>query len=328
MKKLLIMLTLVVWALPIYSQINVGDKRMPNALSGPGDLEQEDLENFKKTTTVLVLPFKEKGRVEEYKKAIKQSWDFNVMEVITKDQLDKYKTGNYSYITIGALIIQRKDGSVGGVGGRTMATSSANYFLYCFYPKANKKGKLKAKTMARVELYMDAKSSGNAIYMSNSDDDVESAISSNDATFYNLNPGFLKLYLGIVNKHFKSAEKRRLWDQEIDKIEMKKLSKDTLFIPAYVLNKWGVEEGKKLDEKEVMEKYPFPYKYLPDQQISDKILNAAKPTYVLSYLWFNSQKYFTLFEAKTGKIIFSDYQAMAAFGINSGDFKDIAKKIK
>jgi len=327
MKQIIISLSILL-TLSLNAQINVGDKKMPNAFSGAGDLEEEDLANFKKTTTLLVLPSKEKNRLEEYKKAIKQAWDFNTMEVITNDQVDKYKSGNYSYITLSALIIQRKDGSVGGAGGRTMATSTANYFLYCFYPKPNKKGKLKAKTMARVELYLESEANSKTIYMSNSDDDVEQAISSSDALFYNLTPGFVKLYLGVVNKHFKTAKKRLLFSEENDDSDIKKVAKDTLFIPSYVLNKNGIEDGKKINEAELMEKYPYAYKYLPADALSARILSATKPTYVLSYIDVNGQKYFAIFEAKNNKLVFSDYQAMAAFGINKSDFKDLAKEMK
>jgi len=327
-KKLaILLLTFVALSIGLTGQINVSDKLMPNALKA-GDMEQEDLDNFKKTTTVLIVPNKEKNRLNEYKAAVKQAWTFNPIEVITMDQTSQYKTGNYSYINIGAVIIQRKDGSVGGVGGRTMATSSANYFLHCWYPKPNKKGKLKVKTMARVELYMESETNAKTIYMSNSDEDVETAIASNEATFYNLNPGYVKLYLGVVNKHLKSGEKRKLWTEEKDDAEMKKVAKDTLFMPAHILNKFGVEKGKKLNETELMEKYPYKYKYLPDDQLSLKIVNATKPTYVLSYIDVNSQKYISIFEAKSGKLIFSDYQPMAAFGINRGDFKDLAKEMK
>jgi hypothetical protein len=304
MKRSIILAASLVFTFCLNAQINVGDKLMPRGPGASGDLEAEDLENLKKTTTVLVLPVKDAKRLEDYKKAVKQVWTFNTMEVITNADVAKYKKGNYSYITLGGLIIQRKDGSVGGVGGRTMATSTSNYFLHCWYPKPNKKGKLKAKTMARIELYMDAESNSKAIYMSNDDDDVESAIQSGDATFYNLNPGFVKLYLDVVNKHLKSGEPRSLFKDEKDDADMKKVAKDTLFIPAYVLNKHGIEDGKKITEAEIMEKYPYPYKYMSEEQLSAKILNAGKPIYVLSFVSVNGQKYFAIHEGKSGKLIF------------------------
>lgn len=322
------LLSLVLIVPGLTAQINVGDKLMPRGPGASGDLEPEDLEALKKTTTVLVLPVKESKRLEDYKKAVKQVWTFNTIEVITNADASKYKTGNYSYITLGGLIIQRKEGSVGGVGGRTMGTSTSEYFLHCWYPKPNKKGKLKSKTMARIELYMDAQSNRNAIYLSNNDDDVESAIQSGDATFYNLNPGFVKLYLSVVNQRLKSGEPRSLFRDEKDDADMKKVAKDTLFIPAYVLNKHGVEDGKKISEAEIMEKYPYPYKYVSEEQLSAKILNAGKPTYVLSFVSTGGQKYFAIFEAKSAKLIFADYQAGAFWGLNKGDFKDLAKEMK
>lgn len=302
----------------LQAQINVGDAMMPTAINKGGSFEKDEVEAFKKTTTVCFLQDKDKVKIADYQKAASQAWNFNKIEFATVSDYAKYanKPG-YSFITISGVIADRGN-----------ASSTSSYFLKFWYPFEKKKGKIEEKIVARVDLYLDPATNGELIFGGGNKEDKASAMVSDKAVFYNLSPGYMKCYLAVVNKYLNEQKKHFLFDEESDKKLLKAMAKDTLFLPEFVKLGSGMATGKTRDEKELLGKYDYKYKFLSDQAISDKILNAKKNTFVFSYIYFSSQKFYSIFEAKTGSIVFSAYEGMSMKGLNDGDFKKLSKEIK
>lgn len=126
--------------------------------------------------------------------------------------------------------------------------------------------------------------------------------------------------MGANKKHY-------IFEEQQNNELLKELSKDTLFLPDYIKTGVGMKANKTIDEKDLMEKYEYKYKVLNAELLSDKILNSNKNTFVFSYIYFASQKFLTIYEAKSGSIVFSSYETRAMNGLNNGDFKEISKKV-
>ena len=305
-----------------FSQVNVGNAGHPKGGNG-GNLEKEDLIELKGTTTVVVLQDKDKIKLADYKKAAEQVWKFNKIEFITQSDYSKYidKAG-YSFMTFRGILMKKS--SMGMPSG----ASSASFYLKYWLPYQTKKGKIKEKTFAVIQLYLDVTTTGTLLFGNIDENELYERLVSDKSTFYNLSPGFMKCYLTIVNNHLMEGKKHYIFEDEKNELLLKNLSKDTLFLPDYIKIGNGLKNGKTMDIKELMEDYEFPYAVLTSDGLSSRILNAKKSLYCFSFIFFSSQKFLTIFEAKTGTIVFSSYESMSLKGLNSGDFKDISKKIK
>lgn len=315
--KFICLLALVGSCLITNAQINVGDAEIPNPINKSGSVDKDDLEAFKATTTICFLQNKDKAKIPDYQKAASQVWTFNKIEFTTISEYDKYvgKPG-YSFIT-----------TTGEVFDRGNASSSSRFYLKFWYPHEKRNGKINEKVIAQVALYLDPGTVGQIMYGRDKKTEKSDLMVSDEATYYNLSPGFMKCYLGVIDKCLNEKKKHWYFDQGKDKTLMPNLATDTLFIPDYVLYGNGMKAGKQRDEKELLSEYSYKYRLLTTEAIDKKILNAQKKTFVFIYIYFSSQKFYTIYEAQTGSLVFWEYESMSMNGLNDGDFKKIAKRI-
>lgn len=325
--KISIAAILILFAGTLSGQVNVGTATHPNDKNKGGRFEKGDIEAVKKTTTVCVLQDKDKSKISEYEKAAEQVWTFNKIEFTTVSESGKYtdKTG-YSFITFTGI-----EGSVSNAKGDEIYV--ADYFLRFWYPFENKKGKIIEKTIARIELYSDLRFLDINVeeYIKMDKNDQERVLFSDKAVYHNLSPGYIKCYLAVINKYLNEEKIHFTAVEEIDPVLLKELSKDTLFVPEFVLNREGPARGKVSDELELFSKYEFNYKLVSSDFISTKSLNAKKNTFILSYVYSSGQRFLTIYEVSKGTIVYSAYEIPSFKGINgstSGDFNKISKKIK
>ena len=275
------------------------------------EIEPGDLEELKNSTTVFVLQNKEKAKINDYKKAAEQVWNFNKIFFVTNDELDKYlgKSG-YSFFSPSRI-------TVAGGGG----TSDA-YFMSLWIPDAGKKGKTEAKPFAVYIQYRDVTAG-----LSTKWGGTKSNEPGAEDIFYDLTPGYVKCFLSVINSRLKENKGTKTHDEVEDTNVLKEMEKDTLFIPDYVLIGVGMKGGKKLKIEDLLEKYSFPYKVLSNDELSNKIINAKKNTFILSYLYYGNSKCFTVFEGKSGKMIYNSHKEMAMKGITDSDFNTLFKII-
>ncbi len=109
------------------------------------------------------------------------------------------------------------------------------------------------------------------------------------------------------------------WNSDVkNSTEIAKLRKDTLYIPDYVLinfNSLSGSEVKRFTEEEVLGKYSYKCKILPAEDISNLILTNSID-YVLVYTKYILRKFVTVYNVKSGEIIYLKFKNI------SYDFKD------
>ena len=300
------------------AQINVGDADTPNPMNKGGSVDKDDLEAFKATTTICFLQNKDKSKIADYQLAASQVWTFNKIEFTTISEYDKYQgKPGYSFIT-----------TTGEVYDRGNASSTSRFYLKFWYPREKRNGKIDQKVIAQVALYLDPGTVSRIMYFMDKRSEKTELMVSDEATYYNLSPGFMKCYLGVINSCLTDRKRHWYFDQGKDKALLPNLETDTLFIPDYVLYGNGMKSGKLREEKTLMSDYNYKYKLLTTDAIDKKILNAKKNTFVFIYIYFSSQKFYTIYEAQKGTLVFWEYETMSMNGLTDGDFKKIARSIR
>lgn len=109
--------------------------------------------------------------------------------------------------------------------------------------------------------------------------------------------------------------------------ELQKMAGSTLFVPDYVLTKFGKnsdDESKKYPEKEIFEGFTLAYKVLPIAELNDKIANSTAPFYYLLFVKTPTEKFVTVTQSQTGEIIYLGYTASAS-NFKNADAKAIQK---
>jgi hypothetical protein len=303
-----------------FSQVNVGQVNYMLSFARNAEIEEEALAAFKKTITVFVVPEQEKTKLNEYKEALSSSWFFNQLEVIEESRMEEYiKKGGYSFINLKCWL---KDNGGG----------FAYFYLEYWMPYLTKKGKEREYEIASITLYPDAKSEQKLSTITTSDYKEKVKEGLKTVKFYNLSPAQMKCYLSFMSQKIVNKETHRLNDEVENSFSLKKLATDTLFIPEYVISNPAMSGGKgeNLNIKDLAKDYGFKYQVLDEKKLEGKILNSAKPIYVLMYVWVQrggGSRYFTVFDAHGGVMVYSHID-MKQKPIEVKDFELLGKKIQ
>jgi len=75
----------------------------------------------------------------------------------------------------------------------------------------------------------------------------------------------------------------------------------------------------------LFEDYKYPYKVIPDMELSDKILTETDPFYFLLFVRVGSGKVIMVINSKTGEVVYSRYHSMF-YNLKSGDLKDLLRR--
>ena len=145
----------------------------------------------------------------------------------------------------------------------------------------------------------------------------------------NWNIGYLKNALQFVNKKLNESEENYLFKNDISG-GISHLVKDTLYIPDYVLIKFGIFDGnnkRKHKVKRLLRKYSYPYKIVSQSELSQKIVQKSAPVYYLSYIKSSTDKFITVINGITGDMVYNRYKA-ASYNIHKKDFKKLNRKVK
>lgn len=316
-KTILILLVFLSNYMGLNAQINVGNADNPSYVNKGGRFDEEDVEACKATTTVVFLQDKDKKKIADYQLAASQVWTFNKIIFTTISELPKYEgKPGYSFMSIYAFVIDKGN-----------ASSTSAYYLKFWLPYEKRNGKIDEKVIAHIQLYLDPGSDGRLMFLVFDKKEKAEFMVSDQVTYYNLTPGFMKCYLGVINKYLSDKKKLGLFAENEDKDLLKQLQTDTLFLPDYILYGNGMAASKLRDEKKLMADYGYKYRILTQEEIDRKILTAKKNTFVFAYIYFSSQKFYTIYEAQKGIMVYSQYENMSTNGLNDGDFKKIAKRI-
>ena len=319
MRRMIVFLfALLGYSIVLRAQINVGKTENPNMTNIGRPFDEEDVETCKSTTTIVFLQDKDKKKISAYQLAASQVWTFNKIEFTTISEFPKYEgKPGYSFMTLTGILTEKGN-----------ASSNSVYYLKYWLPYEKRNGKIDDKVIAHIQLYLDPASDSRLMYFINGKKERAEFMVSDQATYYNLTPGFMKCYLGVINTYL--VNKKKLWilAENEDKELLKQLQTDTLFLPDYILYGNGMSSAKLRDEKKLMGDYDYKYQILTQDEMDKKILNAKKSTFIFAYIYFSSQKIYTIYEAQHGTIVFSEYESMSMNGLNDGDFKKISKRIR
>jgi len=302
--------------------------------------EKGELDKFKATTTVFILPQLDKK--EDYEKILKEVWTVTPFKVIGYNDFKilDYADGKYSIAKfIGDIMVSSK--------GTTFVHT--NFAIRVLDKEKFDKGFAKLKTddkkyskklnelfdenlsyIARAPLSVNNKFLADAMVARS--DEKRSVLYERmytEESFTNTNLGMLKNYFQQINQIISKGEHIGLYDDFV-KPEVKNLKEATLYIPeAYLMeyNAWKITE-KLRDEKEIkklLEDYKYKYQFIKDEDLKKKILNNEE-IYYLRYVSMNANKYLEVVNAKSGDPVYYFYGA-GSYNLKDDDFEDLSKAI-
>lgn len=271
----------------------------------------QDFEAFKNTTTIVFMPAADTSKHLKYRKILEENWSLTPLKFISYNQYVKLKNKDgYSYLLFG-------DDRV----SNGTATSSYVYLELWTWVKPDGVTK-KKRQIARMELYPDTETTYDPSLIYDYRFDTEGHI-------FNWSPGLLKNYIQMIHFYVDRAQKRTQYMPENDFDELLKLKDETLYIPEYVLDTYNgslVKTGQQ-SKNELLRKYPYSYKFVDGDQLSEKILKTTEPFYYLLFVRSNADKYVAVVEAQSGKIIYSRFRPIS-YNLRSNDLRRLTKAIE
>lgn len=337
MKRILL---IVMLALSVQNYAQVAVTASERGANDP--FEKGELEKFKSTTTVFVLP--QLNKKEDYEKILKEVWTVTPYKVVDfKDfVMQDYSDGKYSIAKfIGDITIS----------GKGTVYIHTNFAILILDKEKFDKGfaKLKADDkkynrklgglfrehltyIARFPLSVNNKFLVDAMAGARSDEKIASLYDRmyTEQSFTNTNLGMLKNYFQQINKIINEGGHSGLYDDFVTP-EVKNLKDITLYVPeAYMMeyNPWkGTEKLRdEKDLKKLVEDYKYKYQFIKDEDLEKKIINNEDIFY-LRYVSMNGNKYLDVVSAKTGISVYYFYGAGFAYNLKDDDFKNISKAI-
>jgi hypothetical protein len=311
-----------------FGQINVGSNEI--VMMKPGTLEQDDLESLKRSKTLFVYRDTDKKNLEFLKTTLNQVWDYSELELIPYEEYVANNYGeDYSFFTIsGVHRVKTSENSSGGL----RATEISYVYLTLWMKKDGEK-----LTFCRIELFTRIPPADKPLRMKQDDHEKRFNLLIGSlyqrGAIYNWYPGYLKNAFQFVNKKLNESSVYYLYAKIVSS-PISKLNGDTLYIPEYALLKdLYVDEKRYADAvKKVFKKYPYPYKLIPDAQLSTMITSASEPFYYLSFIMSGSQKMVSVINGVSGDPIYSSQPGVLSFSfsvtLNSKDLASVAKSIK
>lgn len=282
--KRILLIAMLILGMKNYSQVAItSSDRGANE-----EFEKGDLEKFKSTTTIFVLP--QLNKKEDYEKILKEVWTVTPYKVVEfKDfKIEDYANGTYSFAKfIGDITIS----------GKGTVYIHTNFAIKILNKEKFDKGLAKLKSddkkynkklnelfsenlsfIARAPLSVNNKFLTDAM-VARSDEKRGNLYERmyTEQSFTNTNLGMLKNYFQLINKIVGKGEHCGLYD-DFKTPEIATLKDYTLYIPeAYMMeyNAWkGTEKLRdEKDLKKLVEDYKYKYQFIRDEDLEKKILN-------------------------------------------------------
>lgn len=315
MKALILILSLLA-SCYTYAQINVGSIEEVKLKSGKWKSGQ--LERFKKTTTVFIFRNEDQAHLGQLMADLTDAWDITPLEFVSYDDYSpKDYIGDYSFFTIDGFQVVKTSTKTGNKYYYT------HFYLHLWMPQDDE-----ILTFSRIELHPAYEAYEMAEDNMGTGDGWLWKYLYTKATIYNWHPVYLKNALQFVNKRLKNAHNHWLFESE-DYAGLSKLRSDTLYIPDYTLIKFDKttgDESQRHEPAELFKKYPYPYKIVSIEELTEKVESAPKAVYYLSYIKSTTNKYITVMNGKTGEMLYTNYTAVS-YNIKDKNLAKLAKAI-
>lgn len=122
-------------------------------------------------------------------------------------------------------------------------------------------------------------------------------------------PGFHGNYLRTFQGHILNDKRRGEYDNVYIDKELKNLKTDTLYVPNYFYVNYR-ESNLNIEKYEpLFEDYPYNYKIIETTELDTMIYTSKKTLYYLFFTQDATDTYVSVFNSKTGEIIYSEYYA-------------------
>lgn len=283
-------------------------------------------------TTYLAMKDPASEKAKPFLEALRTGWKLSKVEAIRYADIDSHLAPGASFLTFDGYVTTTQSMTMYNDGSTRYGVRAENSHVYLSLwtcdPKRFKEGKAPATDdvkipLARVELYPDFPTLDDPRNIYNTDADA-------DGHLRNWTPGLFQNQLQALSGYLKAGRKRSLFDGEEDAASLARLKTDTLFVPDYVLvkfNRFTGDESKRHDAAEIFEDYPFPYRIVPVAELDRKIRTDSASFLYLSYVKSSTDKFVSVFDARDGRMVYSDYSGMS-YNIDSGDLKRLAKLVR
>lgn len=312
MKKRLLSFILIFYSFISFSQVSIGKSDHFNEKTNKNTIEE--INNFKNTITVFVLPDKER---EAFENIIEQHWDITKYEFVSltdyKKNKEKYIFPEYSFFKF--------DNYIASINGKTTTWFFLDLNIgYSTIKKFKPKGKSTFDTVFLATVHLSPVL--NLKYRDYEDYNSGSSI-------MNYNVGFFKNQIEFINSSLKSNINFNCLGDHVDYEKLKFLKTNKLYLlnrarenSLTVLNNEKDSEIGKL-----LSKYEYEYELLSSEDLNKKILSNNEKFYYLLYTQINSKKIVSIIDSKTGEIVFSFLERLS-YKLQENDFKKISDEIK
>ena len=312
MKNFLI-LVFILSASVVCAQFQIGSV---NATShNPTPILAENLEDIGDDRTIFVYRDSDFENLDDFKSALSSVWTINEMVFMSYDDFSNYKVQNGEcYFTISAnmRIIYGEGGSVSYLADFALSlwrymNEKAVYFSYTqlYVP-------LEVNIMLMRESLEDSKA-------------IQKLYKSIEVRNWNL--AFLKATLKDLSLSLKEDAKRSC-SAYIKDSELANLKNETLYISDEVLIKLyrlRKVEKRSIKEESLRKGYDYPMEFTNTAKIDSKVVNGEK-AYCLSMIRNSLNKFIVVYEASSGKIVYSKMEK--GFSFSKDDLKDLQKAIE
>ncbi len=297
-----------------------------------GILDPTQIPKIKTGKTYILMQDPSSLEAQPFIEVFKRYWTFSSFEIISyEDVSTKIKPGVFFFgIDWLSKTVTNYRVDPGGYRRPSLTYDFTHFFLSIstysdkFFNKEEKKRDYSDRSfITRTELYTD-------FFLLEYPDSLRNLSYDGDQHIYNWSPGILKNYIQQLMRDLEKGEKRSLYTAIYDQEEISKLKEQTLYVPDYILTKFSKmsgKEDKKHEESEIFKDYPHQYKLVSSEKLNEMILQEAEPFYYLLYLKSSTDKYLTVINSQTGKIVYSFYYPIS-YNIEPADLKDLAREIK
>lgn len=306
------------------AQIQVGSATKS---AGPGKISSEEMNKFKQSTTYFVLQEGDYEQQDDFQKAIAKVWTVTPFQIIKPEEMGKLDKNKSSFFFFGGFVTVRR--------GQSTVTYHPHLSYDLFMLSKNKKGKTEQNLLGKIMLHLDSRSMSYVLrYANGNNKNFSEKITPflyQEAAMPNWTPQMLGGYVKVINDGLTTGSLRSMFDEYTDKEGIKALRDQTLYIPDYVNTKFnmftGAEKETESDEGDDNSSYAFGNKYLAAKAIEPAAAGQNKAYAYLSYIKSSSDKFVSVFDGATGKLLYTAYTPMS-YNFKSKDLKRIAAKVK
>lgn len=282
---------------------------------------EEQLNRLKATTTVFFYKKSKNFSIDSIKQAISSVWDLTPIIFEDINKAEKYMSNpKFSFFDI--------EGYVHTTSSQAISYSSVHYYLVLrVYKEEDKKGRTINTPLCRIELFPSYETIklGTPHVFSNGYIDPDEVISNlyEKGVFYNWSAVLFKAQFAALSTELKNNERTWIYKNIKETNLPELLSKDTLYIPDYLLVSYNAFSGKedKQDEN-IVSGYKYNYKICSEKELYQIFEVEKRGKFLLEYVKSSSDKFITIYDLQNKKIIYKRYTPMS-YNIKKKDFEAI-----